>query len=107
MVALPIASTAIILLFSGLYSAQSYITASSRSQAEEISLYYKSQVAVSLIQASQPNYGQAIPIIQNFSRAYSANVTLMSLCDIETCQLGDVCRIVTLSSKTYVLIVSR
>ena len=105
MVALPVASAAVVLLFGGFYSAQSYLASSSRSQAELLSLYYRSQVAVSVLDTSQPDYGQAVAILANLSEEYGMNATLAPLGQTEECSLGEVCRVATFSSKSYILVV--
>lgn len=105
MVALPIASSAIVLLFGGFYSAQSYIVASSRSQGELIFLYYRSQFAASLLETSQANYTYALGLLANFSETYGLNATLASMNDTGGCSFDDVCRVTTISSKSYLLVV--
>lgn len=103
MVALPIISAAILLLFSSFYSSQTYLTESSRSEAELLSLYYDSQFMASVIGTTNANYTSSLNIVGNSSMIYRVNATLSALNQEDMCPVLAVCRIVTVSSVPYML----
>jgi hypothetical protein len=107
MVALPIASAAILLLFSGFYSSQSYLTNSAGGSEKLLLLYYDSQLIINLIGTTNPNYTGAMNILENASIVYGINATLSELNQTPVCIGMKVCRIVTVSSKSYILTVMR
>lgn len=107
MVALPILSAAILLLFGSSYSSMSYLGGYGRSQAEALGLYYKSQLLVTLIETARPDYLQAIGMLSNASSPYQVNASLLGLGNYSSCSGLNVCRIVTVGSNAYLLVVRR
>lgn len=107
-VALPIASAAILLLFGSLSNAGSYMAASARSQAMSLSIYYKSELLVTLLSNADLNYTSAIQVAGRFSEVYGVNSTLvpLAIAENQSCSGSAACRVVTISSISYLVTVS-
>ncbi len=107
MLALPIASVAILLLFGSFYGLCSYLTAAANANQESLRLYYLSQVMVSVGVDGARNYTSARNAVEEIARGYGINATLSGLGAARSCPTQDVCRIVMAGTSPSFLEVSR
>ncbi len=105
--ALPIASVAILLLFGSFYGMRAYLAAAAYEDQEILRLYYVSQVMVNVGGQSARNYASAWDSIREVAHEYGTNATLSELGAARNCPVYDVCRIIMTGSIPSFLEVSR
>lgn len=107
MLALPIVSGTLFLLFGNFYNAQSYLSESARLQDNTISLYYRSELITSVISGADQDFTEANDTVNYFSGEYRINATLKQLNseNSDFCSGSGVCRIVTSRHGSYLLTV--
>lgn len=106
-VALPIVSGAVLLLFLGFGSAQGYLLQMTRSEGGTLTLYYDSQYAVTLLESRNESYSEAAALLQNYSANEGINATMYGLGQAAVCSGPRFCRTVTISSGSYLLVIEK
>ena len=102
-VAMPIISLAILVLFAGLYLIpRSYLGLES-AYARKLSLYSDSQLIVSSINASNAGYSSDAEISAGIAEAYGANAVISPAVGGVQCLLYSVCRLIYIKGMPYVL----
>ena len=101
-VAFPVALLALAIVSLAFIAEGSTTTGASAPAANALGIYSQSQLLVSAMIDTNPNYSQAISISNAFSREYNATVRIVPYSGNEVCAY-DICRIITLSGKLYLL----
>lgn len=107
MLALPIASVAFLLLFSSIRGSQDYQLASAAFTNRDLNAFTVSQQIATTLDASALNHSMALLIASNISKEHGLTSSMTIPEDAMTCTpLLAVCRLVTISGSSYVLVVS-
>lgn len=103
--AMPILSIALLLLFGTFSSVQSDTYNLIKSQQEILSIYQKSQIIVVSLSQSGFNRTEIESSMAYFSRIYSLNITLSNInqTSLDNCSQTNICRIATISDFSYLL----
>lgn len=107
LVALPVLSVAMLLLFSSVKGTQSYLLTLGVSQTSRLNAIVTSQQIAGRIDSGVLNYSDALELADSVSGKYGLTAQLLSHNSVSGCgSAGIVCRLVTVSGNVYVLVVS-
>ncbi len=106
LVALPILSVAMLLLFSSIRGTQGYLLALGGSQGARLNALVASQRIAQAIDASY-NYSVAMSSSESISSSYGLVSRIVGQYDAQACgSQYALCRLVTVSGSTYLLVVN-
>ena len=107
LVALPILSVAVILLFSGIRGSQAYLLELGGSQTSRLNELVASQQIAHAIDTCACNYSDAARLAVGISQDYGLTVRLGGQGIGQACvDSGVVCRLVTVSGNVYPMVAS-
>ncbi|MHB1830364.1 MAG: hypothetical protein ACYCO0_03135 [Candidatus Micrarchaeaceae archaeon] len=103
-IAIPIAMYSIVMVASGIFGAQSYMQAYSRSAYSEIRYYSISQQMIGILGAVHGNSSEYFSELRNLSGYYNVSASISGLGNYSECDV-DFCRISEVNGKTMVLVI--
>ncbi len=106
MIALPILALTLLLLFSGIYSAESGLGSLAVHQKSILQRYSGSQLIATEIARSHANLSSALSLAGYISRGLDVNASITQSTNVTLCNTGyTICRMLVIQNRSYFLVI--